>query len=180
MRVGTWLHWYVYDHGALSMWPEIILALVTLQRLAELVIARRNTAALLANGGREVGASHYLVIVIFHAGWLLGLWIFALSQDVNWVLITVFAGLQALRVWVLTTLGPRWTTRIILMPEKPLVVAGPFKYLRHPNYLVVALEIFALPFAFGLVWFGLIAGTINLFILAHRISIEERALSPQR
>jgi methyltransferase len=83
-------------------------------------------------------------------------------------------------VWVLATLGPRWTTRVILMPGKPLVVAGPFRFLRHPNYLVVALEIFVLPFAFGLVWFGLIFGAINLAILATRINVEEQALSPQR
>ena len=162
------------------MWPEIILALVTMQRLTELVIARRNTAALIANGGREVGAAHYPVIVMFHAAWLLGLWFFARGQDVNWLLIALFALLQALRVWVLATLGSRWTTRIILMPEKSLVVGGPFKFLRHPNYLVVACEIFVLPFAFGLFWFGLIAGVINLAILAYRISIEEKALSPQR
>ena len=180
MRIGARLYWHIYDHGALSMWPEIILALVTVQRLVELVIARRNTATLMAMGGREVGAAHYPVIVLFHSAWLLGLWIFARGQDLNWVLIAVFMVLQALRVWVLATLGPRWTTRIILMPEKPLVVGGPFRFLRHPNYLVVALEIFVLPFAFNLIWFGLIAGAINLAILAYRISIEEKALSPQR
>jgi methyltransferase len=162
------------------MWPIFILTFVTLQRLAELMIARRNTAALLAKGGREVGAEHYFIIVLFHACWLLGLWILAGDQAVNWFLIGLFAMLQALRVWVLSTLGSRWTTRIILMPEKPLVIAGPFKFLRHPNYAVVALEIFVLPFAFGLIWFGLIFGAINLAILAYRISVEERALSPQR
>jgi methyltransferase len=162
------------------MWPSIILVLVTAQRLAELVIAKRNTAALLANGGREVGAAHYPVIVLFHAAWLLGLWVLAREQAVNWILIGVFTLLQAARVWVLTTLGPRWTTRIILMPEKPLVVGGPFKLLKHPNYAVVATEIFVLPLAFGLFWFALIGGVMNLCILAYRISIEEKALSPQR
>lgn len=162
------------------MWPVIILTLVTAQRLAELLIARRNTAALLAAGGREVGAAHYPVIVLFHAAWLLGLWIFARGQDVNWILIAVFAVLQAARVWVLTTLGPRWTTRIILLLEKPLVVGGPFKFMNHPNYAVVAAEIFVLPLAFGLFWFAIIGGIINLSILAYRISIEEQALSPKR
>lgn len=162
------------------MWPIIILGLVTVQRLAELVIAKRNTAALLANGGREVGAAHYPVIVLFHAAWLLGLWFMARGQDVNWILIGVFATLQAARVWVLTTLGPRWTTRIILMPEKPLVAGGPFKFFRHPNYAVVAAEIFVLPLAFGLVTFAIIGGVINLGILAYRISIEEAALAAKR
>jgi methyltransferase len=162
------------------MWPIIILAFVTLQRLAELLIARRNTAALLANGGREIGAAHYPIIVVFHAAWLLGLWYFARGQDVNWILFAVFAVLQAARVWVLATLGPRWTTRIILMSEKPLVVGGPFKFMNHPNYFVVACEIFVLPLAFGLVAFALIGGVINLLILAYRIRIEEQALSPKR
>jgi methyltransferase len=162
------------------MWPIIILTLVTVQRLAELVIARRNTAALMAAGGREVGAAHYPIIVLFHAAWLLGLWVFARGHDVNWILIAVFAVLQAARVWVLATLGPRWTTRIILMPEKPLVVGGPFKFIRHPNYAVVAAEIFILPLAFGLISFAIIGGVINLGILAYRISIEEAALVPNR
>ncbi len=180
MRLGTGFHRQLHDDGALSMWPIIILGLVTAQRLAELVIAKRNTEDLMASGGREVGAAHYPIIVLFHAAWLLGLWIFARGQDVNWFLIAVFAVLQALRVWVLTTLGPRWTTRIILMPEKPLVVGGPFKFMNHPNYAVVAAEIFVLPLAFGLFWFALIGGMINLCILAYRITIEEKALSPKR
>ncbi len=162
------------------MWPVIILILVTLQRLAELVIAKRNTAALLAGGAREVGAAHYPVIVAFHASWLGVLWILARSADVNWFLIAVFAVLQAARAWVLVTLGPRWTTRIIILPAKPLVVAGPFRFIKHPNYLVVALEIFILPAAFGLFGFAVISGAINLVILAYRLRIEEQALSPQR
>lgn len=162
------------------MWPILIMAFVTVQRLAELVIAKRNTATLLANGAREIGAAHYPIIVLFHSAWILGLWILARGQEVNWLLMGIFAILQGLRIWVLTTLGPRWTTRIIILPEKPLVLAGPFKFLRHPNYTVVALEIFILPLAFGLVSFAVIGGIINLGILAYRISIEEAALAPSR
>jgi methyltransferase len=180
MRLGPRIYRHIYDNGALKMWPIILLTLVTIQRLAELVIARRNTAALLANGGREIGARHYPAIVIFHAAWLLGLWYFARGQGVNWILIAVFAVLQAARVWVLTTLGPRWTTRIILMPEKPLVVGGPFKFMNHPNYAVVALEIFVLPMAFGLLWFAFVGGVINICLLAARVNIEEQALSQKR
>jgi methyltransferase len=162
------------------MWPFIILGFVTIQRLFELVLARKNTAALLASGGREVGAAHYPLIVAFHSLWILGLWFFALTQPVTWILVVVFAVLQALRVWVLATLGPRWTTRIIIMPEAPLVVAGPFKYFNHPNYAVVAAEIFILPLAFGLLWFSVLGGLMNLGILATRIRVEERALSALR
>ena len=162
------------------MWPVIILTLVTAQRLAELIIAKRNTAALLASGGREVGAKHYPIIVVFHTCWIVGLWLLARTAEVNWLLISIFAVLQAARVWVLATLGARWTTRIIIMPNAPLVLSGPFQFLKHPNYLVVALEIFVLPAAFGLYAFALISGAINLCILAYRIKIEEHALSPQR
>jgi methyltransferase len=162
------------------MWPSIILCFVTLQRLAELVIARRNTATLLAQGAREVGAAHYPIIVVFHAAWLLGLWILARGQEVNWILIVIFALLQALRIWVLATLGPRWTTRIIVLPQTPLVVSGPFKFIKHPNYAVVAAEIFVLPLSFGLTVYAVIFGTINLCILAYRIHVENQALTLQR
>jgi methyltransferase len=161
-------------------WPVVILALVTLQRLGELVLARRNTAKLLAAGGYEVGAAHYPIIVVFHAAWLLGLWWLAPSQSVNWILIGIFAVLQALRIWVIATLGGRWTTRIIRVPNEVLVARGPFRFLNHPNYAVVTLDIFVLPLAFGLVAFAMISGLINICILAWRISVENAALTEAR
>jgi methyltransferase len=178
--VGARFYGQLSNDGALILIPIVILACVTAQRLYELVLARQNTTALLAQGGKEIGAAHYPIIVLFHAAWILGLWLLARDQAVNWNLIGVFVVLQALRVWVLATLGPRWTTRIILMPEKPLVIGGPFNYVRHPNYAVVAAEIFVLPLAFGLIKFALISGIINLGILAYRIRIEEAALAPKR
>ena len=161
-------------------WPVVILAFVTLQRLGELVLARRNTAKLLAAGGYEVGAAHYPIIVVFHMAWLLGLWWLAPSQSVNWISIGIFAMLQALRIWVIATLGARWTTRIIRVPNEVLVARGPFRFLNHPNYAVVTLEIFVLPLAFGLVAFAMISGLINICILAWRISVENAALAAAR
>ncbi len=161
-------------------WPVVVLAFVTLQRLGELVLARRNTARLLAAGGYEVGAAHYPIIVVFHAAWLLGLWWLAPSQSVNWILIGIFAVLQALRIWVIATLGARWTTRIIRVPNEVLAARGPFRFLNHPNYAVVTLEIFVLPLAFGLVAFAMISGLINVCILAWRISVENAALAEAR
>ena len=161
-------------------WVIAILALVTLQRLGELVLAKRNTARLLENGGYEIGAGHYPIIVAFHTAWILGLWWFAPSQPINWYLISVFAVLQALRVWVIATLGARWTTRIIRMPGETLVARGPFRFLNHPNYAVVIAEIFVLPLAFGLIWFSIISGLINIGILAWRIRVENNALEPVR
>ena len=161
-------------------WPIAILAFVTLQRLGELILAKRNTAKLLAAGGYEIGAAHYPLIVAFHAAWILGLWWLAPPQSVSWVLIGVFAVLQALRVWVIATLGSRWTTRIIRVPNEILVARGPFRFINHPNYAVVIAEIFILPLAFGLIWFSVIGGVTNTCILAWRIHVENTALAPVR
>lgn len=154
----------------------IILALVTLQRLSELVIARRNTADLLAKGAIETGASHYPVMVALHASWLIGLWMFGWNQPVHWPLFALYLVLQAGRVWVLATLGRRWTTRIITVPNESLVARGPYKFIRHPNYAVVAVEMPLLPLVFGLTWYAILFGALNLAMLAWRISIENRAL----
>jgi methyltransferase len=161
-------------------WAIAVLAFVTVQRLGELVLAKRNTAKLLASGGYEIGAAHYPIIVAFHTAWILGLWWLAPAQSVNWYLIGVFAVLQALRVWVIATLGARWTTRIIRVPGETLVARGPFRFINHPNYAVVIAEIFVLPLAFGLVWYSIISGLINMTILAWRIRVENTALAPLR
>jgi methyltransferase len=154
----------------------IILTLVTLQRLSELIIARRNTATLMKRGATESGASHYPVMIALHASWLIGLWVFAWNQPVIWPLFTLYFVLQLGRLWVLSTLGPRWTTRIITLPGETLVKRGPYKILRHPNYAVVALEIPLLPLVFGMTEYAVIFGLLNLAMLAWRISVEERAL----
>ncbi len=153
-----------------------ILALVTLQRLSELMIARRNTAALLAAGGTEHGASHYPVMVILHAGWLLGLWWLARHAPLCMMFLAIYFILQVLRAWVLITLGPRWTTRIITMPGERLVTGGPYRYLDHPNYAVVTAEIAVLPLMFGLVDYAIIFSVLNAAMLAWRISVENHAL----
>ena len=154
-----------------------VLGLVTLQRVAELVWARRNTRRLLARGGHEIGASHYPLIVGLHAAWLVGLWVLAWDRPVSLPWLGVFAVLQAGRLWVLATLGERWTTRIIVLPGEALVRRGPYKLLPHPNYAVVAGEILALPLAFGLLTYGLVFSVLNAAMLWVRIRAEEKALS---
>ncbi len=156
--------------------PFIILTLVTLQRLSELLIARRNTAELMQKGAIETGASHYPAMVALHASWLIGLWYFAWNQPVNWALFAIYLVLQACRLWILATLGKRWTTRILTVPGETLVARGPYKFIRHPNYIVVALEMPLLPLVFGLTSYAIIFGILNLAMLAWRISIEGRAL----
>ncbi len=154
----------------------LILAFVTLQRLAELVVARRNTRALLARGAHEVAPGHYPLIVAVHTFWLAALWWLAPGKPVFWPLIALFALLQAARLWVLATLGGRWTTRIIILPGAPLVTGGPFRWVRHPNYAVVIGEIAVLPLAFGLWIVAILFSLLNLAVLAVRIKAENRAL----
>ena len=154
-----------------------ILLLVTLQRLGELVLSRYNTSRLLARGAIEVGAGHYPLIVSVHAAWLIALWIWGRDQEVILLALAGFIVLQGLRLWILATLGPRWTTRIIVLPGEPLVASGPYRYLAHPNYAVVAGEIALLPLALHLPLLALIFTALNAAVLAIRLRIESRALT---
>jgi methyltransferase len=156
---------------------SLILTLVTLQRLGELVLARRNTERLLARGGIEVGAAHYPLVVAVHAAWLIALWALGRDQDVNLVALALFVLLQAMRVWILATLGSRWTTRIIVLRGEPLVASGPYRYFSHPNYAVVVAEIAVLPLALHLPWVAIVFTLLNAALLVIRIRAETRALS---
>ncbi|MFL6815693.1 MAG: isoprenylcysteine carboxyl methyltransferase family protein [Bradyrhizobium sp.] len=156
---------------------EILLALVTLQRGAELVIANHNTRKLLARGAVEVAPRHYPLIVAMHAAWLTALWIFGSDQAMNLVILPFYIVLQGFRFWVMRTLGSRWTTRIIVLPRQPLVSAGPYRFLSHPNYAVVAAEIALLPLVLGLTWLAAIFTVLNAAVLAIRIRAENRALA---
>ena len=157
----------------------LILGLVTLQRLGELVLSRRNTERLRAQGAYEVAPGHYPLIVALHAVWLVGLWFIVVWRghaDVSWPWLAFFLVLQVLRVWVLATLGERWTTRIIVLPGAPLGKSGPFRFMAHPNYCIVAAEILVLPLVFGLMWYGLVFSVLNAIVLWIRIRAEEAAL----
>jgi methyltransferase len=160
------------------MTPAIfVLLFVTLQRAAELVIAERNTARLLAQGAQEVAAEHYWLIVTVHVAWLAGLWWLAPGLGVDWAWLAVFALLQLGRIWVLATLGARWTTRIIVLPGSRRITTGPFRFLSHPNYTVVVGEIAVLPLAFGLTTFAVIFTLLNAIVLTIRIRAENAALA---
>ena len=136
---------------------EIILALVTLQRAGELVAARRNTRNLIARGAIELAPEHYPLIVAVHAVWLISLWVFGHNQPLNAIALAAYLVLQGIRGWIFWTLGARWTTRIIVVPGVPLVSAGPYRYLSHPNYAVVAGEIAVLPLVLSLPWISAIS-----------------------
>lgn len=154
-----------------------LLLFVTAQRAAELVWARLNTRRLLSEGAREEGAGHYPWLVAFHASWLAGLWIFGAGRELDVFWVGVFVGLQLFRVWVLATLGRRWTTRILVRPGERLVRRGPYRFLSHPNYVLVASEIAVLPLALGLVAYAILGSCIHAALLAIRIDAENRALA---
>ena len=159
---------------------EFILGLVTAQRGGELVLSYHNTRRLMARGAVEVAPRHYPLMVAVHASWLISLWVFGHDRPVNAVALIFYLALQGLRFWVMRTLGPRWTTRIIVLPGKRLISAGPYRYLTHPNYAVVAGEIALLPLALGLPWLAAIFTILNAVILFIRIRAEDRALEASR
>ena len=154
----------------------VILVLVTLQRLGELWLSARNTRRLLAKGAREHAPGHYPLIVALHAAWLACLWWLAPPRPVDGFWLAVFVLIEIARIWVLASLGQRWTTRIVVLPESPLVRAGPYRWVNHPNYLVVVAEIAVLPLVFGLWLLALLFSLLNAAVLAIRIREENRAL----
>ncbi len=167
--------------GAGIGWPQLVLLLVAAQRLGELALARRNTRRLLAAGAREEGAAHYPLFVVLHAGWLAALFaVTPADAPLNGALLALFAALQAGRLWVIASLGPFWTTRVVTLPGAPLVRRGPFRWVRHPNYLIVAAELAVLPLAYGQPWLAVLASLLNLPLTWHRIRVEEVALAGRR
>jgi len=156
----------------------LILICVALQRLLELLLANHNTAKLMAQGAQEFGKEHYPLIVLLHASWILSLFLFVPSDaPINIPLLLVFVTLQALRIWVIASLGPYWTTRIISLPHAPLIMRGPYRFMRHPNYWVVIAEIAVLPLVFGSWEIALVYSFLNAILLRHRIRIEEQSLA---
>jgi len=176
VRLGPRIHGVLRVSGRVIL-SIIVLALVTAQRLGELVLASRNTRRLKSRGAIEIGARHYPLLVILHGAWLIGLWWLAWDSDISLAWLAVFVVLQGLRVWVIATLGGRWTTRIIILPGAPLISRGPYRFLSHPNYTVVAAEIAVLPLAFGLPIYAVVFSILDAIVLFIRIREEARALA---
>ena len=157
------------------------LGLVLLQRVVELVWAHRNTARLRKLGGMEADAQGYPYFVLLHAGWLVSLALFVpAASPPAWPLLGLFALLQLGRLWVISSLGHYWTTRILTLPDAPLVHSGPFRWFRHPNYLLVIAEIAVLPLAFGAVAIAATFSALNLVLIARRVRIEDGVLASRR
>ena len=150
-------------------------------RVAELVLAHRNTRNLLARGGKEFGRRHYPLFVLLHVGWLATMFIaIPTNSPSNTFLLLGFVILQICRLWVITSLGPYWTTRIISATEFPRVVRGPYRWVKHPNYIVVAAEIAVLPIAFGAWEIAIFFSALNGGLLIWRMKIEEHALAQRQ
>lgn len=160
----------------------LLVAAIVVERLVELVIARRHERALRARGAVEAGAGHYPLMVGVHTALLLGAPAEVLLLDrpflpwLGWPMLAVVVATMALRYWVIATLGERWTTRVLVLPGAPLVARGPYRFLRHPNYLAVVFEVVALPLVHTAWTTALVCGAANLLVLALRIRVEDAAL----
>lgn len=155
-----------------------VVGLLAVQRLAELVLARRNRRALLARGAIELGERHYKALVTMHAGWLLALLATIDPRalvSIPW--LVVFGLLQCGRIWVIATLGTRWTTRVMVLPGATRIRSGPYRFVDHPNYLIVCGEIAVVPLMFGAWTLAVIASALNLLLLRKRLVVENEALA---
>jgi methyltransferase len=164
-------------------WYVLLIALVGLERLAELVVAQRNLAWSRARGGVEVGLSHYPIMVVLHTGLLVGclVEVFALNRPfipaLGWPMLAVVIAAQGLRWWCITSLGRQWNTRVVVIPGAERVSGGPYRLMSHPNYVAVVAEGIALPLVHG-AWITALTFTVlNALLLRKRISIENSALA---
>lgn len=153
-----------------------LIAFLVAQRLAELMLARSNATRLKVEGAMEFGAGHYPVMVVLHASWLAALAWLGHDRDLDPGWLALFVVLQVGRIWVIASLGRRWTTRVLVLPGAAPVMRSPYRWLRHPNYLLVVLEIAVVPLALGLPFVALIFSLANAALLAWRIRVENRAL----
>ncbi|HKA67717.1 MAG TPA: isoprenylcysteine carboxyl methyltransferase family protein [Actinomycetes bacterium] len=163
-------------------WYTALIALVTVERLAELVVANRNRRIMLGRGGIEYGQGHYPLIVALHTGLLAGALTEVILADrpfyrwLGYPMLAIVLAAQGLRWWCIRTLGPQWNTRIIVAPGLPLVTSGPYRWLRHPNYVAVVAEGLALPLVHTAWLTATLFTALNLPLLWWRIRVEDRAL----
>lgn len=161
----------------------ILVAAVALERLAELVVAKRNLAWSIERGGRETGFGHYPFMVVLHTGLLVACVVEVWVADrpfvaaVGWIMLALVVAAQALRWWCIETLGPQWNTRIVIVPDLPRITGGPYRFFSHPNYVAVVVEGFALPLVHD-AWITAIAfSVLNAGLLTVRIRAENSALA---
>ncbi|MEU4746683.1 isoprenylcysteine carboxyl methyltransferase family protein [Actinosynnema sp. NPDC023658] len=165
-----------------QVWYSVLVGLVAVERLAELVVAKRNLAWSLARGGRETGFGHYPFMVVLHTGLLAGCLVEVWTADrpftpgLGWPMLALVIASQALRWWCIRVLGRQWNTRIVVVPGLPRVTDGPYRLFPHPNYVAVVVEGFALPLVHGAWVTAAVFTVLNAGLLAVRIRAEDRAL----
>jgi len=171
------------DLSPSQWWYLALVALVVLVRLVELGVAKRHLRWARAHGGVEYGASHYPVMVALHVALFLGCVLEVVLADppflpwLGWPMLAVLVGAHALRWWCIRTLGTQWNTRVVIVPGLALKTGGPYRWLRHPNYVAVVAEGVALPLVHTN-WVTATAFTLaNLVLLRVRIRVEEAALA---
>lgn len=161
--------------------PQIAALLVLLQRGLEELYARHNTRRLLRQGAYEVGRDYYPVVATSHLAWIAALtFLVPAHTPAHLPLLLAFLALQPLRYWIIATLGPYWTHRIITLPGAPVVARGPYRLVRHPNYAVTLAETLLLPLAFGQVALGLIFAVVWGAVLHYKVALEDGALAARR
>lgn len=168
------------------IWYELLIAVIAAERVAELVVSKRNLAWSHAHGGSEFGAGHYPVMVVLHAGLLVGCLLepIALHRPfipaLAWPMLAVVLAAQGLRWWCITTLGPQWNTRVVVVPGAPRVTGGPYRFVSHPNYVAVIAEGVALPLVHTAWLTALVFTMLNAALLTARINVENAALASLR
>ena len=161
----------------------VLVVLVALERLAELVVSQRNAAWSLERGGVETGQGHYPFMVVLHSGLLVGALLEAwlrrpdVPSALAWSMLALVVASQALRWWCITTLGQRWNTRVIIVPGLAPVTSGPYAVFKHPNYVAVVVEGFALPLVHAGWITAVVFSVLNAGLLTVRIRSEDAALA---
>jgi methyltransferase len=160
----------------------LFIAFIILQRLTELAIARKNEKWMKSHGALEFGSGHYPAMVMIHSAFILSMFaevvFFHRELSAYWpVLLVLFVLTQLMRIWALMSLGPYWNTKIIVLPSAKIVKKGPYRFIKHPNYVIVALELIIIPLMFNAYWTAAIFTILNIVILSVRIPAEEKALA---
>lgn len=160
----------------------VLVAAVGLERLAELVVSTRHVRVAVGRGGVERGRGHYPAMVVLHTGLLAGALVEVLVADraflpwLGWPMLALVVAAQGLRWWCIRTLGWQWSTRVVVVPGAPLVTSGPYRWLRHPNYVAVVVEGVALPLVHTAWVTAVVFSVADALLLRTRIRCEEAAL----
>jgi len=158
-----------------SQWAAL---LVGIQRLCELRLSRRNANRLIAEGGREIGKGHFPILIAVHVGWLAAIaFLIPADAPVFWPVLLAYLVVQVGRYWVVATLGRHWTFKVIDTPAAPLVRSGPYRWLKHPNYVVVVLEVALRPLAFGAWEIAAVFSAANFAVLVWRLRGENASIA---